>query len=56
MKQYLSWEHYNIEFLFVLFLQEQTIIILCVSEEKKLQHCRPSSVKFEHLLSCFVEV
>lgn len=39
MKRYLSWEHYSIEFLFVLFLQEQTIIILCVSEKKKL-HCK----------------
>jgi len=60
MKQYLSWEHYNIEFLFVLFLQGQAIIILCVSEREKknftVKHCRRSSVKFEHLLSCFVEV
>lgn len=38
MKQYLSWEHYIIEFLFVLFLQEQTTIILCVSERKNLHY------------------
>jgi hypothetical protein len=54
--QYLSLEHYKLSS-YLYSLQEQTIFY-CVLPRKKfnIELRRRSTVKFEHFLSCFIEV